>query len=49
VVESYDAFPPGQTWLGADRIAVIDSLAGTMFDTAVRIALPVTLVLLLVQ
>ena len=49
VVESYDAFPPGQTWLGADRFAVIASFAGTMFETAVRIALPVTLVLLLVQ
>jgi len=49
VVESYDAFPPGQTWLGADRFSVIASFAGTMFETAVRIALPVTLVLLLVQ
>ena len=49
VVQSYDAFPPGQTWLGADRFAVIASFAGTMFETAVRIALPVTLVLLLVQ
>lgn len=49
VVESYNAFPPGQTWLGADRFAVIASFAGTMFETAVRIALPVTLVLLLVQ
>ena len=49
VVESYDAFPPGQTWLGADRFAAIASFAGTMFETAVRIALPVTLVLLLVQ
>lgn len=49
VVESYNAFPPGQTWLGAERFAVIASFAGTMFETAVRIALPVTLVLLLVQ
>ena len=49
VVESYDAFPPGQTWLGAERFATIASFAGTMLETAVRIALPVTLVLLLVQ
>ena len=49
VVESYEAFPPGQTWLGAERFAAIASFAGSMFETAVRIALPVTLVLLLVQ
>jgi flagellar biosynthetic protein FliR len=49
VVESYDAFPPGRTWLGADRFSLVVSFAGTMLETAVRIALPVTLVLLLVQ
>jgi flagellar biosynthesis protein FliR len=49
VIESYGAFPPGETWLGADRFATIASFAGTMFETAVRIALPVTLVLLLMQ
>jgi flagellar biosynthetic protein FliR len=49
VVQSYDAFPPGHTWLGAERFATIASFAGAMFETAVRIALPVTLVLLLVQ
>ncbi len=49
VVESYGAFPPGETWLGAGRFATIASFAGAMFETAVRIALPVTLVLLLVQ
>ncbi|MBO9516521.1 MAG: flagellar biosynthetic protein FliR [Porphyrobacter sp.] len=49
VVESYNAFPPGETWLGADKFALIASFAGTMLETAVRIALPVTLVLLLVQ
>jgi len=49
VVESYHAFPPGHTWLGAERFALIASFAGAMFETAVRIALPVTLVLLLVQ
>ncbi len=49
LVESYAAFPPGDTWLGAERFEMIASFAGTMFETAVRIALPVTLVLLLVQ
>ena len=49
VVESYRAFPPGETWLGAGRFELVVSFAGTMFETAVRIALPVTLVLLLVQ
>lgn len=49
VAESYNAFPPGQTWLGADRFAAIASFASFMFETALRIALPVTLILLLVQ
>ena len=49
LVESYAAFPPGDTWLGAERFEMIAGFAGTMFETAVRIALPVTLVLLLVQ
>ena len=49
LVESYRSFPPGETWLGAERFELIASFAGTMFETAVRIALPVTLVLLLAQ
>lgn len=49
LVESYRVFPPGDTWLGAARFEMIASFAGTMLETAVRIALPVTLVLLLVQ
>ena len=49
VTESYNAFPPGQTWLGADRFAAIAGFASFMFETALRIALPVTLILLLVQ
>ena len=49
VVESYRVFPPGETWLGAGRFELVASFAGAMFETAVRIALPVTLVLLLVQ
>lgn len=49
VVDSYQAFPPGQTWPGPDKLATIAGFAGTMFVTAVAIALPVTLVLLVVQ
>ncbi len=49
VTESYKAFPPGETWLGADRFATIAGFASYMFETALRIALPVTLILLLVQ
>ena len=49
LVESYTAFPPGETWLGAARTAQLLSFATTMFATAVMIALPVCLVLLLVQ
>jgi flagellar biosynthetic protein FliR len=49
VVDSYQAFPPGQTWLGPDKLSTIAGFAGTMFATAVAIALPVTLVLLVVQ
>jgi flagellar biosynthetic protein FliR len=49
LVESYRSFPPGQSWLGAERFELIASFAGMMFATAVSIALPVTLVLLLVQ
>ena len=49
LVESYQTFPPGETWLGADKMAEIVGFATTMFVTAVAIALPVTLVLLVVQ
>ena len=49
VVDSYQAFPPGQTWLGPDKLSTIAGFAGSMFATAVAIALPVTLVLLVVQ
>ena len=49
LVESYRAFPPGDTWMGAGGFEQIASFAGSMFETAVRIALPVTIVLLLVQ
>ena len=49
VVDSYQAFPPGQTWLGPERLGVLTGFATTMFATALAIALPATLVLLLVQ
>lgn len=49
VTKSYEAFPPGQTWLGAERIEMIAAFGSTMFLTAVAIALPVTLILLIVQ
>jgi flagellar biosynthetic protein FliR len=49
VIRSYTAFPPGHTWLGADRLATIIGFGSAMFATALAIALPVTLILLLVQ
>lgn len=49
VVKSYQTFPPGQTWLGADRIEGIVAFGSSMFLTSVAIALPVTLILLIVQ
>ena len=49
ILESYQTFPPGQTWLGAERFAAIAAFATAMFMTALAIALPVTLVLLLMQ
>lgn len=49
VVESYSVFPPGETWLGADRYARLPGFASQMFQFALLISLPITLVLLLVQ
>lgn len=49
VVESYRTFPPGETWLGPERFALLASFAGQTFATAVAIALPACLVLLVVQ
>ena len=49
IVDSYQVFPPGQTWLGAARFDQVLGFASLMFATAVAIALPVTLVLLVVQ
>lgn len=49
LVESYRVFPPGQTWLGAERMATIAGFGTLTFITAVAVALPVTLILVLVQ
>lgn len=49
VVESYRLLPPGHTWLGPDQLMLVVNLGSAMFIAAVSIALPVTLVLLLVQ
>lgn len=49
VLQSYQTLPPGAAWLGPERLRDIASFAGTMFATGLVIALPVTLVLLLVQ
>ncbi|MCX7284985.1 MAG: flagellar biosynthetic protein FliR [Novosphingobium sp.] len=49
LVESYAAFPPGTAWLAPERMELITQFAGQMFVTALLIALPVTLILLLVQ
>lgn len=49
IVESYTALPPGGEWFGAERAWQVAGFAGELFATAVAIALPVTLALLLVQ
>lgn len=49
VVESYRTFPPGNAWLTAQQIERVPAFAAQMFVAAIAIALPVTLILLLVQ
>lgn len=49
VVDSYSAFPPGTAWFGPAQFERLLGFGGEMFVAAVAIALPVTLVLLLVQ
>lgn len=49
VVESYNLFPPGADWNVGERGWLVASFASQALATAVAIALPVTLVLLLVQ
>jgi flagellar biosynthesis protein FliR len=49
IAHSYEAFPPAGPWIGPERIGVVLDFGGAMFATAVAIALPVTMVLLLAQ
>lgn len=49
LIDSYATFPPGTAWLAPGRMELITQFAGQMFITALLIALPVTLILLLVQ
>ncbi len=49
VVDSYTIFPPGQSWFGPAQFDQVLAFGGEMFVAAVAIALPVTLVLMLVQ
>ncbi|WP_225205638.1 flagellar biosynthetic protein FliR [Novosphingobium huizhouense] len=49
LVESYRTFPPGTAWFSAGHMAQVTAFASQMFATALIIALPVTLLLLLVQ
>lgn len=49
LVQSYTAFPPGAAWLAPAQLARVAGFGSDMFVAAVAIALPVTLVLLLVQ
>jgi flagellar biosynthetic protein FliR len=49
LIESFHAFPPGDTWLGGEAGAKIAGFGSQIFTFALLIALPITLVLLLVQ
>lgn len=49
VLESYSALPPGAAWLAPERLQDVAGFGSQMFVAAVAIALPVTLILLLVQ
>lgn len=49
VIDSYTVLPPGSPWFGAEQALRIAGFAARMFATALAIALPVALALLLVQ
>ena len=49
LVESYRTFPPGTAWMTPDRLHLVDRFAGDMFLIGLIIALPVVLLLLVVQ
>jgi len=46
IVKSYDALPPGQAWLGADRLENIAMFGGYTFLAGLLLALPVGFLLL---
>ncbi|MFO1255759.1 MAG: flagellar biosynthetic protein FliR [Sphingomonadaceae bacterium] len=49
VMESYTALPPGAAWLAPERLQEVAGFGAQMFVAALAIALPVTMILLLVQ
>lgn len=49
VIESYRMIPPGSSWISAETGRSIVAFAGLGFATAAAMALPIVLVLLLVQ
>jgi flagellar biosynthetic protein FliR len=49
IVHSYAVFPPGETWLSLAHLQQILDFGGDMLSTAVLLALPVTLLLVLVN
>lgn len=46
IVKSYDALPPGQAWLGAERLRAIAFFGGYAFLAGLLLALPVGFLLL---
>jgi len=46
LVKSYDALPPGQAWMGADRLKAIALFGGYAFLAGLLLALPVGFLLL---
>lgn len=49
IVRSYAVFPPGDAWLSTEHLGQIVDFGGDMLVTAVLLALPVTLILVLVN
>jgi flagellar biosynthesis protein FliR len=49
IVQSYKVFPPGEAWLSTVQLQQILDFGGDMLVTAILLALPVTLLLLLVN
>lgn len=49
IVQSYETFPPGAAWFTPARMMLVAGFGAQMLTAAIAIALPVTLLLLLVQ